>query len=117
MSHQCIADAFAEVEARFKEEVMEDTWGHLAPLKNRVYRGRVVYAVGCFGTPNPNIIVSEFKTCDGKELDGSPWFYNSIHDFINTLPHEAGCVYEFKGTFRNYQYNGTVKLIKDFNQE
>ncbi len=35
MSHACLGDAFAAHEAIYKGAVMADTWGHLAPYKNK----------------------------------------------------------------------------------
>ena len=62
MSAQALAEAFAPAEARHHENVRRETWGHLAPVRNRTYRGRVVYAVGCYGDDplNPTILVSEW---------------------------------------------------------
>lgn len=100
--------------------------GHLAPEKNKTYKGRVVYAVGCFGSDrlNPQVIVSEFGG-----LDSSPWFYSALHDFVDELSWkpgkrypkekghgEEGCVYEWKGTFRNYVFKGEVRLVLDANK-
>jgi hypothetical protein len=115
MSHQCLADAFAPAEAAHKERVMQATWGHLAPKRNKTYTGRVVYAIGCYdsGELNPTPIVCEFKG-----LDDSPWFYEAINEWLQGLTEEnrkMGCVYEFKGTFRNYQVQGVIRLLLDTN--
>lgn len=112
MSAQTISDVFAPVEALYKAKVMEDTWGHLAPKKNKTYRGRIVYAIGCFGNGplNPTPLVCEFKN-----LESSPWFFSVMNDFIGSQKSESGCVYEFKGAFRNYEFRGTITLIKNFN--
>lgn len=107
-------------------EVLKETWGHLAPKKHHTYRGRFVYAVGCFGSDslNPQVIV-----CDFKPLKSSPWFYENLHKFIDSISWEPtkeypprkghgkeGCVYEWVGTFRNYSWCGTVRELFDFNQ-
>jgi hypothetical protein len=112
MSAQTIADVFVPVEAKYKAEVMANTFGHLAPKKNRTYKGRVVYAVGCFGNDdlNPTTLV-----CDFKGLDSSPWFYNTLMEFIGKQKFEPGCAFEFKGTFRNYEFKGTITMINNFN--
>lgn len=44
MSHQCIADAFAPIEAENREIVKRMTWGHLAPRRNKIYYGQFTYA-------------------------------------------------------------------------
>lgn len=126
MSHQCIADAFAPAEAIYREFVMQDTWGHLAPKKNKTYKGRFVYAIGCFGNDslNPQVIVSDFG-----DLQSSPWFYEALGDFVDSISWkpeeefpkrkghgEEGCVYEWVGTFRNYKFSGNVRLILDANK-
>ena len=90
------------------------------PEKNKTYRGRIVFAIGCYdsGDLNPTTLVCEFKTRQGKELDSSPWFYGTLQDFLFSLDdaRDTGCVYEFKGTFRNFVFKGTVTRICDFNR-
>lgn len=106
-------DAFAPAEARDRERVTEDTWGHLAPEKNKKYEGRIVFAVGCLGIDdlNPTALVCKF---DG--LDSSPWFYDCLQEWLQNQKTEAGCTYEFKGHFRNYKFVGKVKKIADYNK-
>lgn len=110
-----MAEAWAPMEARNREIVMGNTWGHLAPKKNKTYRGRVVYAVGCFGSDdlNPTAIVSEWG-----RLDSSPWFYDALAEFLSDAPPElrkAGCVYEWTGTFRNYAFDGQCRELLNAN--
>jgi hypothetical protein len=127
MSAQTMHDVFASWEAHYRELQIQDTWGHLAPKKNKTYKGRVVFAIGLFGNDplNPLPIVCEFKN-----LDSSPWFYDSLNNFLQDLvqqqrdkeifnepvsmPIKSGCVYEFAGTFRNYEYNGAIKLLHNY---
>jgi hypothetical protein len=113
MSHQCIADAFAPTKARYKEEVTRDTWGHLAP-KRLTYKGCFVFAVGCFGSDDLNPTVLEFalKSRNGEELDSSPWVFNALMDYLRELPYEAGKVYRWTGTLRNYKFSGTLRNLK-----
>lgn len=108
MSHQCLADALVSWEARYAAEVAKDTWGHLAPRKNKTYRGHIVFAAGCFGSDdlNPTALRCEFKG-----LDSSPWFFDAMADFLASLEVEAGEVYCFEGTFRNYEFSGTVRPV------
>ena len=108
MSHQCLADAFAPAEARYKAAVMVDTWGHLAPKKNTTYRGHFVFAVGCFGSDhlNPTAIECEFNDPE-EELESSPWFYEALNDFMQEMDTEAGGVYRWEGTFRNYTFRAS----------
>lgn len=51
--------------ARREAQVMQETWGHLAPTRGRKYNGMVVFALGCFG--DLAVISADF---DG--LDDSP---------------------------------------------
>lgn len=101
-------DAFAPVEAKYREAVMVDTFGHLAPKKNYTYRGRIVYAVGCFGNDplNPTVLA-----CDFGDLHSSPWFFDHLMEFVREQKGEVGCVYEFNGSFRNYVFRGKHRLV------
>ncbi len=110
MSHQCLADAFAPIEAANKAAVMYATWGHLAPKKGKTYKIRITYAVGCFGDDPLNPIVLD---CDLGDLDSSPWFFDSMTRFLSDLGSEWGGVYEFTGTFRNYKFKGPIRLVYD----
>lgn len=109
MSHQCLADAFAPAEARHKARVMAATWGHLAPKRNRTYRGHVIWALGCFGNDHLNPTVLE---CELSGLESSPWFYEALHDFLRTQSDQAGGLFRFDGTFRNYQFRGRVQKLR-----
>ena len=44
-------------------------------------------------------------------LDGSPWLYDAIIDFIDGNAKVQGKVYRFDGTFRNYVFDGEVVEI------
>lgn len=106
MSAYTMAQAWAPITAAQKEAVYKETWGHLAPKKNFTYQGRIVYAVGCFGSDplNPTVIYSEFADRKSKELDSSPWFFDALMDLVGEQENEDGCVYEMVGTFRNYEF-------------
>lgn len=107
MSAQSMADAFAPVEARYHAQVLESTWGHLAPRKNKKYRGHVVFALGCFGSDylNPTVLVCEIG------LDGSPWFFEALMDFLRSLEGDEGGVYRWDGIFRNYEFSGSFRRL------
>jgi len=123
MSAQTMSDVFAPIEARYHAQIMEETWGHLAPKKNVIYRGKIVFALGIFGSDdlNPTVIHCELKNRSGEDLEGSPWFYDAVMEFLGegcrkpgfekeTVYH-AGNVYQFTGFFRNYVFEGTVKQV------
>jgi hypothetical protein len=109
MSNQCLADAFAPHEAHYHEQVKQDTWGHLAPKRNKKYTGHVIFAVGCFGCDDLNPTAIE---CELGDLDGSPWFYDAIIEFMQSFETEAGGVYRWDGTFRNYKFTGTMRRLQ-----
>ena len=107
------------IEADNRAQVMRETWGHLAPRKNKAYQGHIVMALGCYdsGYLNPTPI-----ECAFAGLDDSPWFYDHLNDFLQNLVAEAnleeGGVYRWEGTFRNYEFKGTVRrctLVVDDN--
>jgi hypothetical protein len=106
-----------------REQVLRETWGHLAPEKDRTYEGRFVYAVQCYNSESPVVLDFDFPG-----LRDSLWLYEYLEEFIYYLttgdlgkwPHEdlplkteAGCVYEFVGTFRNYKFSGMHNLLYD----
>lgn len=109
-----IRDAFIEVEARNKEQVLQQTWGHLAPVKNKAYRGYIIYTAGCFGNGplNPTALACEFKG-----LDSSPWFFNTLQDFMSDKRPDAGVVYKFEGVFKNYKFTGKLSVLLDANEQ
>ena len=103
-----MADAFAPIEAHYRAQIQAETWGHLAPKKNTTYRGRFVYAVGCYGNDhlNPTVLVCEFA-----DLDDSPWFVEALLEFIRVQAFEVGYVYEFRGSVKNYVFRGHITTI------
>lgn len=98
---------FAPVEARYRAAVREETWGHLAPARNKIYRGHIIFALGCFGSDRLNPTVLECEL----DLESSPWFFNAMRDFLRSLEGEEGGVYRWDGTFKNYEFKGTVRRI------
>lgn len=105
------AKTLAEAEAPYIRAVFNSTWWHLAPRRNKTYNGRIVYAIGCYesGELNPTPITVELPG-----LDDSPYFYSAINEWLQDLEDEfrkPGCVYEFIGHFKNYQFVGQIRLI------
>lgn len=114
MSAQTMTDAFAPVEAHYRAKAMQATWGHLAPRKNKSYRGYIAFALGCYdcGHLNPTPLACEFKG-----LDDSPWFYQAVNEFLESLGGKAGEVYRWEGIFRNYEFTGTLQKVHAFGTE
>jgi hypothetical protein len=81
----------------------------LAPKRNKTYRGHIVFAVGCFGSDNLNPTAIE---CELSGLNGGPWFYDALQDFMQSFETEAGGVYRWDGTFRNYEFKGVLQRLK-----
>jgi hypothetical protein len=105
--------------------ICKETWGHLAPKKNVSYKGFIRFAVGVFGDDdlNPVPIACELRSTK-EELDSSPWFYDALTDLLSEwasagrygndplpVPIEGGNVYEWRGTFRNYEFRGTIRKM------
>lgn len=111
-------DAFAIIEAENKRRVMGETWGHLAPHRNAVYRGRIVYACGVYdsGHLNPTVIFDKLTSRTCGDIDGSPWWYEALHDFLGEQQNEVGVVYEWTGQFCNYQFTGERRVLIDSNK-
>ena len=106
---QSWAETFAPIQARNFEIVRQDTWGHLAPKKNKSYKGTILFAISGFGGCSKNPVLIDY---DFKELDSSPWLYDAVKDllFDRSEELETGKVYKWDTTFRNYHFYGSPKL-------
>jgi hypothetical protein len=64
------------------------------------------------------------------DLDSSPWFYDSLQEFLRSLYEgitsynknkegmiRTGVVYEWKGFFRNYKFTGYLNILLDVNKK
>lgn len=101
-------NVFHQLEEDYRWKVYEDTWGHLAPQKNRTYRGAVTIAFGLYdsGYLSPTIIE------ESGLPDGSPWWHTAIHKYLEDLVEEnehsaewdSGYVLRLSVTFRNYRF-------------
>ena len=83
-----IEDVYGE---RKKEEVMNDTWGHLKPSEGSTYGGYILYTIGCYG--DITCIQNHFR-----DLPDSPWFYDDLHNLIGDQE-ERGIIYLFLGSY------------------
>lgn len=91
-------------QAHYDAKAVQETWGHLAPEENKTYEGFIVFCIGSDGTICP-------IDYDFVGLDGSPWLYDAIVDFIGDNSKEHCRVYRFDGTFCNYVFAGSVSEI------
>lgn len=112
-----IIDAYGERKAM---QVRQDTWGHLAPKPRRRYKGTILFAESEYGGQGRTIIRTDFE-----DLPSSPWFYESMCDFIYGLEGiEEGSVYRWTGTYQflagrkggyldqgSFRFDGKVELV------
>lgn len=104
MSAQTMSEVFAPIMAKYRADVIAATWGHLAPCKRKTYQGYVLFAIPVYDSGTPCIIDADFE-----DLNDSPWLYDAMWDFASQTT-QAG-VYRFDGTFRNYNFDGTITKI------
>lgn len=88
-----------------KELAYQETFGHLAPEKNKKYFGSIIFTKTCYG--HYETIQSNFNT-----LSSSPWYYDCENQFICDMAGERGEIYKFMGYFKNYKFYGKIKKIK-----
>lgn len=99
---------FAEADNANKNRVLRETWGHLAPKKNKKYRGHITFACTEYGRQHV-LINASFDVPD------SPWFYDAMYTFISDQlwdsKLERGVVYYFEGVFCNYTFTGPITRV------
>jgi len=91
-------EVFASVEAKNREIVAVNTWGHLAAKPDQKYQGTILFARGAYDDLVP--ISVEFE-----DLPDSPWFYEALWDFLIAQETECGSIYRFEG-FYQWPKNG-----------
>jgi len=105
-------EAFAPIEQHNKAVVMINTWGHLAPKRQKKHKGFVLFTCTAYGqTYN---IDNEFET-----VEDSPFFFedmeNYIHNYSNELPKNSYGIFKFEGhyiKFKNGNGRFTGKVTK-----
>lgn len=100
--------AMAPAEEAYRWKVYESAWGHLAPEKNKTYRGTLTIAFGCYhgGDLNPTILEETGMPC------ASPWWFDAVHRYLDDLVRDhkpnkewdCGYVLRLNVTFRNFQF-------------
>lgn len=115
-----LPDAFAPAEMVYRERLLEATWGHLAPVKNRRYSGRIVFVTGIYGDEenNPTTLYCKLSNKTLGDLPDSPWFYDFLQDWyfeqVDADLLTPGVVYEFKGSFFNYKFAGKIRALANY---
>jgi hypothetical protein len=95
-------EAFAPAENRHKWRVMSNTWGHLAPKVDQPYHGTIIFANNSYGEV---LLVRD----DFPGMDGNPWYYGHVHDFIGDYQFDEGSegtLYIWRGTYTMKMVNG-----------
>jgi hypothetical protein len=104
------SEVFAPIEAHNRECVRQDTFGHLAPEKNRSYKGRILFIKSAFCSGSITIVNYDFVG-----LESSPWLYDAVYDELDKFDGlNEGSVYEWHTTFRNYRFYGKPFLKLSF---
>ena len=103
-----LSSAFAPAEFEYKARVMACTWGHLAPKKNKKYRGQVFFSCADYGG---DIVILK----SSMDAPDSPWFFDAMQAFVcdqlDRPELERGEVYCFEGTFCNYRFVGGITRV------
>jgi hypothetical protein len=84
-----IVDELAE---RKYGEVIQDTWGHLAPEKRQVYKGYIIYTYDGYG--DTTILDVEFEG-----LDSSPWLCADVGQFLSDVDCDEVGLYKWQGNY------------------
>lgn len=100
--------AFADIDKINRAIVLNQTFGHLKPKRGEVYKGNIVYTLGCHG----DITMIDWKFGD---LPGSPWLHEHLTEFVgqHAMTVDEGTVWEFVGTYRTFK-NGTHRFTGKF---
>ena len=86
------------------DQVLQETWSHLAPKARVLYQGHILIAKSTFSGEGVVVLDYTFTDPEGQELESSPWFYHDICDFAhNQVAHrrDAGGwgVWRWEGSF------------------
>ena len=99
-----IVDAYGE---RKKQQVMQSTFGHLAPKEGKTYKGTMIYVHGEFG----DIVL---LAADFKKLNDSPWLYGAMADYLSEHC-EAEGIYKWTGQMTkendHYFFGGKIERM------
>ncbi|MGX9983918.1 hypothetical protein [Methylobacterium fujisawaense] len=90
-----------------REAVLQDTWGHLAPVPRRPYPGFVLFGFSAFGQH----LILDY---DFEGLPENPWTHDEVAAFVDqhldTQEHPDR--YE-SGEMRIYRWEGTYRRLKN----
>lgn len=107
-AEEALGDLYAPGGA-YKEAVMQNTWGHLAPQKNITYKGKLLISNSGYGNSGQQIVEMEWNN-----LQDNPWIYDFVHNWLwdnRELMKDDG-IYLINTTFRNYRMWGKpIKIM------
>lgn len=102
------AATFAPIAQHNQQNVFKQTWGHLAPEKNKTYKCKVLFTIGAYQSGTRSLVDTWFES----DLDSSPWLYDALYEMINSLDYiSKEGVYLIDGSFRNFRWYGKAKII------
>ena len=88
---------------------MQETWGHLAPKKDRTYKGYMIYAHGVYG----DIVLLD---ANFKNLSDSPWLFEAMRNYLGGHCKDEG-LYKWEGRCTmidkdNFCFGGEIKRLE-----
>lgn len=94
----------------YEQSVMIDTFGHLAPEKNKTYRGTMLIAKSAFKEREAEIIDFKFD----NDLESSPWLFEVLERYVKNFRIKEGHVHEINIKIKNFKvkWHKFVKEIK-----
>ena len=92
-----------------RDKVLSNAFGYLFPMKGKVYKGVLRVAGSCY--EGHNVVLEE--ECG---IESSPWWYDAIHEFADSIEIECGQVKEVN--FHAYSVNSkgggqVIRVHKD----
>lgn len=109
-----LADIGEQIANDAFNQVTRETFGHLAPVHRKIYRGEVVFANADIAGEGQPIIRTDFPG-----LDASPWFYQDLTNHFGELASKKlkpGTIAKWTGTYvlfknGNCRFSGKIKNI------
>lgn len=103
---QTWAETMAPINSAYREQVLQHTWGHLAPVKNTSYKGKILFTISGYTDANKVIVDSNFEG-----LGDSPWLYDAMIEEIHKWDIEDAGIYLLETTFRNFRFYGKPRKV------
>lgn len=98
-------EVFASSEARHREIVFRDTWGHLDAKPGTTFDGYILFALGVHG----DIVLLDW---DFEGVQPNPWIYEEMTEYIGKQVmkrNRSWGIWRFDGAYRVYK-NGKAKF-------